>query len=265
MEIDKSHNIININIKNMFGWYKITYNGNIHFFYGKQKTRKYFDTCFFIINDSSFDLSTENIKINPARLFYVFKNDINEEKCIDIKSRFDANDFENPLLFDIAKYLGKNRELSEDKYKLIVNKFMKFGEHFYTLYLKSPLEENFPASIIKLIVIYIFNIPFFALGFINSFLHESDGQLLFGLISLLFLLIVPVIIYLLCLTCDKCCSAESRMDFIYSKDFDRIFVGVVNSAEDKYIKTFEYQINEIERFFFQQSESKNAYFILKLY
>ena len=259
MEINKSNNIINVNFKNIFGCDKITFTGNIHFYFGLQHLRKYTNSYFFVINDSKFDLNSESIKIKPVKLFYPLKDSINEEKYFEIKKRFEVNDFENPLLFDIVKYMGKNREPSENKNKLIINKLMKFGEHFYTLYLTSPLDDNALDNNIILIHIFIFSIPFFALGFFNTFDQENNSHLLFGLISLLFLIIIPIIIYLICLTCDRCCTGEKRMDFIYSKDFDRIFIGVVNDTQERYNKTFEYQIDEIERFFFQQSERKQNY------
>lgn len=259
MEINKYNSIINVNFKNIFGCDKITFSGNIHFYFGMQKTRKYIEPYFFIINDSKYDLNSESIRIKPAKLFYPLNGSINEEQYFEIKKRFEVYDFENPLLFDIIKSMGKNRESSEDKYKLIISKLMKFGEHFYTLYITSPLENNALDNNISLIIIFIFSIPFFALGFFNTFNQENNDHLLLGIISLLCLLIFPIIIYLLCLTCDRCCTGEKRLDFIFSKDFDRIFIGAVNDTQERYNKTFEYQIDEIERFFFQQSESKKYY------
>ena len=42
-----------------------------------------------------------------------------------------------------------------------------------------------------------------------------------------------------------------RIDFIYSKDFDRIFIGLVKYTQTKYVNTFEFQKN-------------NTYFNLKV-
>jgi len=74
MKINKSNNIINVNFKNIYGCDKIIFKGNIHFYYGTILTKKqYKSSVFFVINDANFSLSTESIKINPARLFLCFK------------------------------------------------------------------------------------------------------------------------------------------------------------------------------------------------
>ena len=55
-------------------------------------------------------------------------------------------------------------------------------------------------------------------------------------------------------SCNKCSSHDSRIDFIFSKNFDKIFIGVVNYKLNGYSNTFEYQMDQIERFAVQ-SES----------
>ena len=108
MEINKSNNITNVNIKNTLGCSKMKVNGNIHFFYEYPN--------FFIINDSNFDLSTQNIKKKPARILYYIKDTIKNETFLDIKKKFEVNDYENPLFFDSAKLMGKKREPSEKNF-----------------------------------------------------------------------------------------------------------------------------------------------------
>ena len=62
IEINKSDSITNVNIKNIFGCNRITFNGNIHFFYKFATIEEHRQNVyFFIINDSNFDLDTENI------------------------------------------------------------------------------------------------------------------------------------------------------------------------------------------------------------
>ena len=160
--------------------------------------------------------------------------------------------------------MGKNKDNFKNENQPLVNQFMKFSEHFYTLYSGSPLDIMYLENEYILLIIFIINIPFIVFGFLNSFIHKSDLQLLLGLISLGLAIVVPIIIYLICLSCKKCGVSSARVDFIFSKDFDRIFVGKVNSEEDKYIKTFEYQINEIEKFFFQQNDSTYGFTTLKV-
>ena len=103
MEINKSNNITNVNIKNTLGCSKMKVNGNIHFFYEYPN--------FFIINDSNFDLSTQNIKKKPARILYYIKGTITQQTFSNIKKKFEVNDYENPLFFDIAKLMGKKENL----------------------------------------------------------------------------------------------------------------------------------------------------------
>ena len=43
-----------------------------------------------------------------------------------------------------------------------------------------------------------------------------------------------------------------RIDCIYSKNFDRVFIGVVKYTKTKYINTFEYQMNNISRFILER-------------
>ena len=56
----------------------------------------------------------------------------------------------------------------------------------------------------------------------------------------------------------------SRIDIIYSNNFDRIFIGLLDYYEKTYLNTFLFQINSIDKFILQsiikskeQSENKN--------
>ena len=43
-----------------------------------------------------------------------------------------------------------------------------------------------------------------------------------------------------------------RLDFIYSGNFDRIFIGIVKSNLKSYAKTFEFYMNIIDKFILQK-------------
>lgn len=43
-----------------------------------------------------------------------------------------------------------------------------------------------------------------------------------------------------------------RIDFIYSRNFDRIFIGLVNNNGNTYRNTFEFQMNSIDKFILQK-------------
>ena len=80
---------------------------------------------------------------------------------------------------------------------------------------------------------------------------------LFKEIIIRLILILAVIIYNLILfsvyKCIRFCNNKDlRIDFIYSKNFDKIFIGVVKNNE-KYRKTLEYEMNNIEKFYIEGS------------
>ena len=254
IEINKSDSITNVNIKNIFGCNRITFNGNIHFFYKFATIEEHRQNVyFFIINDSNFDLDTENIKKKkPVRLFYLLDYSLSEVKSKSIINKFEVNNYENPLLFDIEKYTGKKFDrLVYNNYR-ITNLAMKFGEHFFTLYLVLSTKDQTFDCVIAIQSILYFNIPIFIYSFVQCFLNNEY-------ILILPTLIFPIFLFLLCACYAKCRSHDSRIDFIYSKDFDRIFIGIVNYKLNGYSRTFEYKTDEIEKFLFQKSEHKNGH------
>ena len=112
-----------------------------------------------------------------------------------IKIRFETNEFENPLRFDLVKYMGKKRKPFDNKNQNIVNSLMKFGDHFFTFYLISPLKIQILYYDLILLFIYLLNIPFFTLGFIFYFNYYNDERLLLGLIFLLLSIIFPIFFF----------------------------------------------------------------------
>ena len=55
-----------------------------------------------------------------------------------------------------------------------------------------------------------------------------------------------------------------RIDCIYSENFDRIFIGIVEKDEKSYAKTFEFNMNNIDKFFLQNFKNFNSGFDLKV-
>ena len=56
-----------------------------------------------------------------------------------------------------------------------------------------------------------------------------------------------------------------RIDCIYSKNFDRIFIGLVKYTKTKYVNTFEYQMDNIDRFILENGgNNRNRIFNLKV-
>jgi len=60
-----------------------------------------------------------------------------------------------------------------------------------------------------------------------------------------------------------CFENIERIDCIYSKKFERIFIGLVKYTKTKYVKTVEFQMNNINRFIFEKEiNGNNTYFYM---
>ena len=82
-------------------------------------------------------------------------------------------------------------------------------------------------------------------------------------LALLITILVCVVFHLLVYCLYKCYKSSKenllRIDFIYSKDFERIFIGAVKYTETEYIKTIELQKNDISKFIYERVEDINFY------
>ena len=159
--------MINVQTKNFYNCYKtILLTGNIHFYKSSNGNEIKPIPYLFFINDSNYDLDTVNIKKRPSKLLYLFEGFEGSE--VDyLMSMFEVNNFDNPLLFDIAKYTGKNRNILENNPQQIISKVMKFGEHFFTLHLNSPLPNRILYNSFSLGILSIFNLPIIVIFCLN--------------------------------------------------------------------------------------------------
>ena len=74
------------------------------------------------------------------------------------------------------------------------------------------------------------------------------------------------VLYLLCLGLGICCQKTSqflRIDMIYSKEFDRLFIGVVKNDESAYINTYLFKLDEVDKFVIQKNNINEPGFHLK--
>ena len=55
-----------------------------------------------------------------------------------------------------------------------------------------------------------------------------------------------------------------RIDCVFSKNYDRIFIGLVRRNENSYKNTFLFQINNIIKFELQQYNNSSKSFYLKV-
>ena len=75
-----------------------------------------------------------------------------------------------------------------------------------------------------------------------------------------------VILYFLCIGLGSCCDKTTeflRIDMIYLRDFDRLFIGVVNNDEKSYKSTNTFKLNEIDRFVIQKNNINEQGYHLK--
>lgn len=158
----------------MLGKIKETINGNIHYYLKNVEGGDNFVSLFFIINDSDFHLDTENIKVQPAKLFRYFTDAVNEEEYFKLRKRFETGNFENPLLFDISKYIGRNMDSSPSRTLPEENTFLKFGEHLFTIYLVHPSKDQTINYATFFFYIYVLNLPIYGLRLVYFFFKFSQ-------------------------------------------------------------------------------------------
>lgn len=133
-------------------------------------------------NPSEIDLDRSKIQKTPISLIYQFLEHQNNYKTYQsLFDRFvEQQRFENNIIDEINKYArlyNKSHFISSEK--ILLDKYMKFTEHFYTLIISQY-------------------------------------------------------------------STEKRVDFVYSNDFERLFIGLVNKTN--YIKTFLIHYRQIDKF-----------------
>ncbi len=218
----------------------------------------------YIFNDYKnlvgIDLNSSNIKRKPAKFYYKFSGiylKYGVQESTNELNRFlrGSTDFKNPFHFDVRKYMKK---VYGNISYIISNRYVKLNDNFFIYHFKDPLGCSC-VSIIMIIISIIFNcyFPFFMISMIR---REKDLSLI---IIYIICIIVPNIILYIIYKSLKCCFENIlRIDCIFSKDFDRIFIGLVKYSGTSYANTFEFQMNDIERFVLQKEG--NAVYNLKV-
>ena len=209
-----------------------------------------------IINDYKnlvdIDLDTSNIKQKPAKFFYSFNNvwrgNYDHTQFAQLLNNFIGNsgEYDNPLFFNINKYLNKSKFIFYSSG--VLSKYMKFSEHLFTFHLKNPLG---PTCVDILFIIITCFINF---GIVSGAitLLTSKNDTIIRLIGVIVFPIVNIILYILYKIFKYCFDNIFRIDCIYSKNFDRVFLGLVKYTKTKYINTFEFQMNNISRFILER-------------
>ena len=213
---------------------------------GEYSINEYF--TLLIINDyknlADIDLDASNIKQKPAIILYSFQNvstgKYNYTGFTQALNNFIGSSIthENPLFFNNNKYLSK----------IDLSNYMKFSDHFSTFHLKNPLKTSCFGICFKIIAIFINLITISAAV---ALLISKGAKTHIKIIGVIFFPIGNIILYIIYILYN-CFDNIFRIDCIYSKNFDRIFIGLVKYNKTKYINTFEYQINNISRFILER-------------
>ena len=237
---------------------------NIHFYSADQK-----DYNLIIINDYKnlvgIDLDESNIKRKPAKFMYSFSmvslGNYSYEKFNKVLNNFvgSSKKYKNPLFFDIHNYL----ENQKDKFysSRYLGNYMKFSEHFFTYHPKSPFP--IPATLIIIINMTIFVDILLIFSLLSCLSEEYDY--INKNILMISILIFNLTMYIIYKFIKIFFENIGRIDCIYSKNFDRIFIGAVKYTNSKYIKTAEFQMNNISKFIFERDvKFSNVYFNLNV-
>ena len=158
-------------------------------------------------------------------------------------------------------------------------KYVKMKDHFFSYYSEKPLNKNnCPGCKIVLVFFHLLLFPFCLLftihtsntGYtgIGSKKSSGDNEKNENIFNLWFLgyLLFFVLLYFVLTCIGSCCNKTSeflRIDMIYSKDFDRLFIGVVNNNEKSYKSTNTFKLDEIDRFVIQKNNINEQGFHLK--
>ena len=224
------------------------------FFQDNEGNRETF--ILIIINDYKnlvgIDLDTSNIKKKPAKFFYSFKHvwraNYFYEEFANILNNFigTSGNYDYPIFFNINNYLVKAQPFYH--YTQELSQYMKFSDHLFTYHLKNPLGLSW-LDIISIIIACITNFCTISVA-TNLITPNNDTKT--KLKGVYVFLIGNIILYILYKIFKYFFENIFRIDIIYSKNFDRVFIGLVKYTKTKYIKTFEFQMNNINRFVFER-------------
>ena len=197
----------------------------------------------FIINDYKnlvdIDLDKSNIKQKPAKLYYCFTHFSTE--------KYNYTEYTSLL----NNFIGSSNNHNNPFF----GNYTKLSNHFitYHFYQSKDICTNLGRKIIIIVFIMgLFSlIAFIIIGKYDNFIEKT-----------LFIPVIIIFIYAVIKTIILCDKIPCRIDCIYSKNFDRFFIGLVKNTKTSYIKTFEYQTNNIDKFILTKKD--NMKFELKV-
>ena len=240
----------------------------------------------------SIDLDSSNIINTPVTIFEFYAN-VKEEKFKDIEvmkqilnSFLGNNNDDNeisPLSFNIKLYMNKSAD-SYNNFKNFNSSYIKVNEYFFSYYSKNPLKTKPCDGFFTCITIF-FNIALIfmtIMTFFGSVNQEEDNKkskrkrerelsenlkvdeiVIIEFSVWVGLYIISYFIMFLVNTCSEKTTEYLRIDIIYSKNFDRLFLGIVKNDGKTYIKKFLFNLNEIDKFVIIKKNNNEKGFHLK--
>ena len=262
---DKSNNKIIIKLINFLCFPKkiiIIDRENFHFTF---KREEYNDSdgssssfiVFTIINDFKnlldIDLDTSNIKQKPVNFYYIYDNVREIEGGVerykeDLNNFLDisSDNYENPLHFDVYKYMKKNTDKSSYFSLNVLSEYMKFSEHFFTFH----FQNLFYCTCFDCKFLIIFFVSNFII--VTAFLMSLNERKDIAFVTFFIFLFWNIIFYIIYKLAKKFFDNIYRIDCIFSRNFDRIFIGLVKYTKTSYVSTFEFPLNNIDRFILEK-------------
>ena len=206
-------------------------------------------------NQFNLDSDRSCTKINPRKILCLLIDLLNDNQIKDI---FNTLGFppepDKHIFLNIYNYMGKTPDTSNPceftSYKL--SKYIKISDAYFSFYF-NELRNN---CCFICLFSFIMIIGFFSFFSLLTFIYEKDYIFLFIVIGgILCISILTLIIFLLQHINKK--KIIKRIDIIYSNNFDKIFIGLVNYNENIFLKTFLFDINSIEKFILENKGEKN--------
>ena len=225
----------------------------------KRKDYKYLSKYLIIVNTfKNIDFDKINTSNVPETFYYLFGDIKDENENLKLKiSEFigSSPETENPLFFNIDRFMGKafdnNLPFTFGDYHF--SRYIKFNEKFFSFYLN---KRGFSYS------------TFFSVLFAANFFMGIGLAILIALKVTIGMIIAPIVIIivniLFFIFFSKAIKEVRRIDIIYSDDFGRMFIGLVNQKEKKYLNTFTLNTNSIGNFTLESINNSESKFNLKV-
>ena len=233
---------------------------NAQFDIRKIQERRSFIFRLFVFNNLSslpgIELEKDENKIKPLDLFYYF-DDLDQSKTeqeyIKELNEFinSPKDFDSPLFFNAVKYISRDEvNYPNEKFcnynQNFLPKIMRFSEYCYVYHVRDPdkIFESHKCGRIAVFIIINTIIIFIMFAIASSALKIKET-----ILKLLFSCSIPILSGLIIFFIYIClCYRIQRIDFLFSSDFKKLFIGIAIKNGKAYKNTFEFQIIVINKF-----------------